>query len=484
METEKNQKQVLEKVKENLSEQEARKISVKEGCFATVQSAFGESYISPFAIAVNSSNSQIAMLTSIPGLLGPLSQVFGSKLIEKYSRKKIVIQSLLLQILMWIPIMALAFLFWKGILTNIIPVMLIVFYSAYAFFANIAGPAWFSWMGDIVKEEERGRYFSNRNKICGAVSVICALIAAFALDFFKRNSFLLLGFVIFFAVAMFARTISRELFKKQYEPKFELKKGYYFTIWQFIKRMPSGNFGKFTLFRSLLSFVTAIAGPFFAVYMLRNLNFSYVDFMIVTISSAIFSLIAMPLWGKFSDKFGNYETIKLTSVFVISIPLLWMVHSSPYYLALVPELISGVGWAGFNLATGNYIYDCVTPQKRGIVISYYNLLNGIGVFLGATFGAFLSTTISTNLIDPLLIIFLVSGLGRLLICATMIRKIKEIRQVKEFSSTKALKHLIFQAYRTINGYHQLMSTHYNKGAKVKFPSLFDQPNFRRTSKIT
>lgn len=435
---------------------EARRISIKEGCFATIQTGFGENYVAPFAVAINSSNSQIAMLTSVPGLLGPLSQFFGSKLIEKYARKKIVMLAVLIQLLIWIPIIALAFLFWIGIWTSALPVLLIVFFSAYAVFSNLGGPAWFSWMGDIVKEKERGMYFSRRNRICGLVSVISTIAAAFFLDFFKRRDFLLLGFSLFFFLAMLARLASEAFFKKQHEPQIKLQEGYYFSIWQFIKNAPKNNFGKFALFRAMLSFAVAIASPFFAVYMLRNLEFSYVSFMIVSISASVFSLLFMPLWGRFSDKFGNYKVMKITFVLIALIPIFWMLSPSPVYLALVPELMSGIGWGGFNLATGNYIYDCVTPQRRGLVISYYNMINGLGVFLGAAFGALLVGYIKLSFISVFFFVFLVSGIGRLFIGILMLSQIKEVRNVKKFNGTRAFKSLIFWPFRTVNGSHQIM----------------------------
>ena len=54
-----------------------------------------------------------------------------------------------------------------------------------------------------------------------------------------------------------------------------------------------------------------IASPFFAVYMLRNLGFSYLTFMMVMMSQVLFTILAMRVWGKFADKYGNYEVIKI-----------------------------------------------------------------------------------------------------------------------------------------------------------------------------
>jgi len=443
----------IEKLKER-----ARKISIKEGSWTGVHGSFGDSYITPYAIALNSPNMEIAFLSSFPGLLGPLSQWFGSNLIEKYSRKKIVLFSVLIQALTWLPIIILALLFWKNILTGYIPLMLIVFFSFYVIFGNLASPAWFSWMGDIVNEKERGRYFSRRDRIIGTISIICSLIAAYFLDFFKKRGIVVVGFSIFFFLAMTARLIAREFFKKKYEPKIKLKKGYYFSFRQFLKKASSNNFGKFTIFRALIGFAVSIASPFFAVYMLRNLNFNYLTFMVVTASQTVFSLMVMPLWGKFSDKFGNYEVIRITSILIPAIPIIWLFSKSPYYLIFGPMLISGVAWAGFNLAAANFIYDSVTPQRRGLCVSYFNILNGIGVFIGATIGGILAKYLTVSFLDTILFIFLISGIARAIVNLIMLQKVKEIREVEKFDGKRALKNLVLKTMKVplIGPQHELM----------------------------
>ncbi len=433
-----NSDKIIHHAKEELNKKDARKASIKEGCFATLQGGFGDSYVTPFAVAINSSNSQIGLLSSIPGILGPLSQLIGSRMMEKYSRKKIVSLFVFMQALMWLPIIAIAFLFWKGLFVGFMPVLLIIFLSAYVIFGNLSGPAWFSWMGDIVDEKDRGRYFSMRNRITGGVSIVATIIAAFFLDFFQRNNFLLLGFSIFFFIAFLGRTASSLLFSKQYEPKFKVEKIYYFSFWQFVKKMPFNNFGRFTIFRTALSFAVSIAGPFFAVYLLRTLQLNYVSFILVSIVASIYSMFVVPLWGKFSDRFGNYKTMKITSVLVAIFPLLWCVSKSPYFIAFVPELLSGIGWSGFNLASSNYIYDCVTKQRRGLVVSYYNLMNGIGVFLGASFGAYLASINSVLGLDGLILVFIVSSIFRIIVVSIGLRKVREVRAVSSHSSISFL----------------------------------------------
>lgn len=437
----------------------ARRYSIKEGIFASGKSSFGDYFVSPFAIAINASNSTVAFMSSIAGILGPLSQTFSSRLIEKHSRKKIVTKAVLIESLMWLPFIAIAVLFYFNLLLNILPVFLLITFGFYVIVAHISGPAWFSWLGDIVDEKYRGRWFSKRNLIIGSVSVVLTIIGAFLLDLFKKQEIIMFGFISLFFLAMICRIVSWEIFKKQYEPKIKLKKSYYFTFSQFLLNAHKNNFGRFTIFRTLIALTYSIASPLFVVYLLRNLNLNYLTYMIVIMSGVIFSLIVIGLWGKLSDKYGNYRVLVLTSLIIPFVPILWIFSESVLYLIFVPVLLSGISWAGFNLAAGNFIYDNVSQEKRGLVVSYYNLIVGIGVFIGAGIGAILVKYLKTESISPLHLIFIISSVTSLIIVLAFITKIKEKRKVEKFDGKEALKNIIFREARTTlsEEVHQIMT---------------------------
>ncbi len=438
---------------------QARRYSIKEGIFASSTGSLGGKYVSPFAIAINSSNSMVALLSAISGLLGPLAQAFSSRLIEKHPRKKIVLKAVFFEALMWIPLIIIAILFYFEILINLLPLLLLLSFSLYVIIGNIASPAWFSWMGDIVDEKYRGRWFSKRNLIMGFVSIVLAISAAFFLNYFKQNNWIMFGFIILFSLAFIARLICWRIFKKQYEPKIKLKKGYYFSFWDFLKKAPNNNFGKFAIFRALLSFAVSISSSLLAIYLLRNLNFDYVIYIVVILSASLFSLLVLRIWGKLTDKYGNYRILGMTTILIPIIPILWILSPNPIYLIFVPSLISGISWAGFNLAEGNFIYDNVTPQKRGLAISYYHMLSGIGIFLGAGLGAILIKYLTISFIEPLFLIYIFGGVMRMIVVFWWIPKMKEIKKTKKFGSSKVFKNIIFkQAKPTlIEEAHEIIS---------------------------
>lgn len=147
-----------------LQKQKTMKLSVKEASVASVTTGISDSYITPYALALNANNLHITFLSSFIGIIPPFSQLFGSRLIEKYSRNKVLFFFVFLQALMWLPILLLSFLFWKNIFVLYLPWILIIFYSIYAIFGAVGSPAWFSLLGDILPENQRGRYFAMRNR--------------------------------------------------------------------------------------------------------------------------------------------------------------------------------------------------------------------------------------------------------------------------------------------------------------------------------
>ena len=418
---------------DHLEQKKTLTLSIKEGSAASVMAGAGDAYVAPFALSLGANNFQIGLLSSLPALFSPIAQIIGSRLMETYSRKRIMSIGAFMQALMWLPVLVLGLIYWHGA-SSYIPTTLIIVYSIYAIFGATGGPAWFSLLGDIVPAKIRGKYFGKRNKICTAVALVATLLAAFVLDYFKTKGMVLLGFTAIFLTANISRMISAYLLSRHYDPAFKLEEGYYFSFWQFIKKAPSNNFGRFVIYVGMTYFAVLIAAPFFTVYMLKNLSFSYTTLMLVNISATVFTLIFSPVLGKFADKYGNRELLKFGGILIPLAPAFWLFSGNPWYLAFVPQLAAGLGWASFNLAASNFIYDIVTPQRRGICVTYFNTFVYAGTFLGASVGGILATYIPITFMNNLLFLFVISGVLRGLASLIMLPKIKEVRDVSTASS--------------------------------------------------
>ena len=424
---EKLEKEIIDEQKEK---ERSLKLSIKEGCVASVMSGAGDAYVVPYALALNANNAQIGYLTSLAGLIGPSAQIIGSRLMYKYSRKRLIVSSVFLHASMWVVFLLLGLLYWKGFMTGYdTSTIFIILYCAYALFGSLGGPAWFSLMGDLVDARKRGRYFGKRNIITGIVNITVTLAAAFILDYTKNYGLVIFGFIIIFTIAAIGRFISCYLMTRHYYPKNSMKKDDYFSFWQFIKKASGNNYGKFVIFVGLVTLGTNIAAPFFSVYMLKELGYSYVWFTIVTLSAGVFTLLSMTFWGKIGDKYGNRRLLKIGMFMIPVLPLPWIFFKDPITLIFTAQLLSGLGWAAFNLGASNYIYDAVTPGRRGFCVAYFNMTNGAGVFFGAIAGGLIAQYVHFSFINIFFFIFIISSLLRALPGFILLPKIKEVRAI-------------------------------------------------------
>ncbi len=410
--------------------------SIKDGSFYSIMQGFGENYVSPFAIAMNATNPQIAFLISIPLLLASLFQLVSAKITDWYKkRKNIVMLSALIQALIWFPLFLIPYL-----TKNVI--YLIIFFSIYYIAGYFGLPAWNSWMGDLVGENKRGRYFGLRNRIIGFFAFSSVFAAGFILNAFtKINPFIGFGFI--FMTALVARLISYRYIKKMYEPKYIVEKKDYFTFFSFIKRMKHSNYGRFVLFMFFFRFAVSISTPFFAVYMLRELGFSYAQYTLIIGIATVTSFLTMTYWGRYGDKFGNKKIMTVTAFLIPFIPVMWIFSASVRYLFFL-QLFAGFVWAGFNLSSANFIFDAVPSGKRARCNAYFNVFYGVAVFTGAALGGFFAKIVIAPkfFISNLLIIFLISGFLRLMFVLLFLPRFREERKVEFIPDSKLLFNVV------------------------------------------
>lgn len=410
------------------SKEKALKRSITEGSAQEVSNSTGSSFITPFVLAIGGNSFHIGLLSAVSALVSPIGQIFGSKAMEKHSRKKITINSRGWQILLWVPIIALSFFYTFGIAPLFLPYALIVFYSLFVFIQGKGHVAWFSWMGDLVSVNERGKYFAKRNRVSGSVGLITFIIAAFVLDYFKTQGYVLIGFSVLFFFSLIFREMSRRISLRIFNPELRIKKGYYFSFKEFVRRYD--NFGKFAFFHAVFNLSIMVASPFFAVYMLEDLNFNYVTFTVVTLSSTFFYLVFSPLAGKFSDRYGNVKLLYIAGVMFFLTPIFWLFLKEPIALILLPGLSAGIANAALVIGVTNFTYDSVSSQKRGLVVAYMSILAGIGVFIGSLLGGFMIQYLNIDFMKPILFVFLISAILRGLVALFYLPQLKEERKTE------------------------------------------------------
>jgi MFS family permease len=403
------------------------RFSFLDGLFVSCMVGMTTDYITPYALALKATNSQIGVLSAAPNLASSLAQLKSPDVTEKFkSRKKIINLFVFLHTLMGIPIILTPYLCkWQPV------AFLIIFVTLFTSLNAFTIPAWSSLMADHLPFKSRGRYFGWRNKTLGIVTISSAFLAGLILHLFKTN--ILKGFLIIFSAAFTCRFVSWCFLTRMYEPAFKVKKEDYFNFLDFIKRLRQSNFAKFVLFISALVFCVNIASPFFSVFMLRDLKFNYLTYTILVTTVSIAQIFTFDRWGRHADRTGNLKVIKFTSFFIASLPFWWVINQRPAYLVFA-QLVSGFAWAGFNLCATNFIYDAATPEKRTRCIAYFNVCIGLATCLGALLGGYLVNILPRFGGYRLLSLFILSSALRFLAIFIFSGKIKEVRPIEAISS--------------------------------------------------
>jgi len=422
--------------------------SLKDAGAFAVMAGFGETYVSAFALFLRASTAQIGWLASVPPLLASIAQLLSAWLGRNPGRrKKIVIAGSALQAIAWIPLLVLPLVFTDWALPLLIFCALICQAGA-----HLAAPQWSSLMGDLVPARRRGRFFGVRTRLMTALTFLSLLSAGIILDLFSKRDATVIGFVLLFGTASLARFVSVYHLSRMSDPPITHPADADFRFTRaWLQRMLTSNAVRFSAFFALVQFAVAVSSPFFTVFMLRDLHFTYLQFTINTAMAILVQFLTMAQWGRIGDIFGNRRILAAAGVVICTLPSLWLVSANFWYLLLI-QAVSGFAWAGFSLAASNFVYDLIGPQHRATYLSVHNVLAGIGIFCGASLGGYLGTIIPVEVelfgttyswLSPLCGLFVVSSMLRALVMLILLPKLQEVRPVRPIS----YRQLIFRVMR-------------------------------------
>jgi MFS family permease len=402
---------------------------IYDGAFWSIMDGMTASFIVPYALFMKGSNLLISLLSSMPDLVASFFQLLAIKVNETFKKRKwVIVLSVFLQASLWIPILLIP----RFVAEQNQAVTLIFLYSFFVMLAHFNSPLWRGVVGELVPEDQRGEYFGKRNKVIAIGTFLSMLMAGWILQYFSVKS-ALTGFTIIFSVAFIARVISGLFLSRIYEkpmhnPNLHKYPSYKYTLGRFMNDLTTSDYGKFVLFICLFRISVYIASPFFAVYELKHLGFSYFQYTAIISAEVVASVLSLSLWGKLNDERGSKTVIILSGLLIPFIPFLYLFSANFYFLISI-SLFSGIVWAGFNLAVGNFMFDAASPQERVRYASYYQLFNGIAIFIGAITGGFL-LNILPDTKGSILALFVISGLGRLVVAIFLFPSLREMRLVE------------------------------------------------------
>ena len=357
---------------------ESRKNSIIEGGWWSVQNGCGDNYLTAFFEFLGLKPSIISFIVTFPVLFGSLIQTFILKhFFLSKSKKKTLIILCAIQGLCW-PALIIAG-YSNNVLLLIISIM-VVYHSV----VSAQEPPWRAWMGSIVPKPIRGKYFGVRLSISGIVLLFSIAIAGFILENYSASD-AYLGFVIIFCFAFIGRMVSLRYWNKMFEPQTGFEN----------QKLDFSNFNQdqtiYLRFMVLYQFSVNIIVPLWAVYFLRDIGFSYLEYSYILISGNLIGIISHYFWGKFIDRYNSKVTTFLGGWIMVFLPLLWYVL---FYLqsdiqlpfSIVLFSIASFAAAGANLGLNNWILDIHEDLDIIAFSTKMVRFRGVAIFLGGIAG--------------------------------------------------------------------------------------------------
>jgi MFS family permease len=389
-----------------------------DGTFATAMIALTETFGIAAAVSLHAPSMAIALLGSTPLLLGSLGQYFLPAVVDvRRARKKWVLIGVALQS---------AFLFacaFTGYLPALwAPWAYVAAIALAGVSANVTTASWVSWMGDLVPAAMRARHFAWRNRLFAFVNLSCALLTGIMAADYSSGNAPWRFFAIVFACAAVFRALSFQMLKRQYEPPAVLAPAK--AEWRV---RPTADYRLFCWAHALVQGSAAMSAPFFGVWYLRDLHFSYLALAVTSSCTIVGSIVSLPVWGKLADRAGNRATLRVSGLFVGLAPLPYLAFTSQLSVWLL-NVYSGVAWAGYNLVSFNHLLSASDNKDRARLFAYASAVTGVVVFAMTLLGGVLAPSLPQWFAWRLQSLFLVSAVLRLMTFSWFFPRLHEYAQ--------------------------------------------------------
>ncbi len=354
--------------------------SLGDGAAYSVMVGIGEYYLPAFVLALGMGEIAAGLMATVPMLGGALLQLaspWAVRRVRSYRRWVVACAAAQAASLLILPLVSLAGAGWGWL----------AFLAAILYWAAglATGPAWSTWMEELVPARVRARFLARRSRFYHVGMMAGFLLGGVALQAGAVTGRPLLAFAGLFAVAAASRLASVGFLTSQGEGHSAATRD-----WQ----APSARLSPEVKrsFVRLLAYLLAIqaavytSGPYFTPYMLSELKLSYLQYATLMALGFLGKAILLPLWGRLAHRTGARRLLWIGGIGIVPASALWMVSDHMGYLIAL-QLAAGVVWAAYELAILLMFFEAIPKQERLRLLTIYNVGNAAAMVAGSLLGA-------------------------------------------------------------------------------------------------
>lgn len=357
-----------------------------------------------FARNLGASEFQIGLLAAMPFLAAFLS--LPASLIPETTghRKRTFMIALYSQRLLWIPIAIVPtwLAYRAGGPTQLAVAVFLILYFIMQAGQAVGGPAWVSWMADVVPNRIRSRFFARRRQWGILTAVPATLLAGYIIDRQADAGWLALIVtcaVIFLCVTPFGLL---DIAVFQFVPH-ELKKTPVTSRRTMMLRpLRDKPFLWFSGFVGTMIFALSFMGQFLTLYLLERLKVTNtgVQLMLLAVPMAA-TLLFLPVWGRVVDRMGKKPAVVIGALGLVPVGLGWcFMNEGLIWLGYFLSAAGAVLWAGTEIANLNLVLQFgASSQKTDSGGAAYVAVNSVIINIAGCLGGLLAGGLAYTLRD-------------------------------------------------------------------------------------
>ncbi len=365
----------------------------------------GETFLPAFALAVGLGEVMAGLVASVPLMTGGLIQLATPLVLNRFNHRQAwVVGASTLQALSFVP------LIYAASVGSISGLGLLLVASIYWAGGLAGGPAWNSWIEQIVPRTVRAGYFARRTRASQFATLLGFVGGGLLLQYGRSEGWVTTAFAVLFLVACLFRMISVAMLAAHRTPPAKPVVAKRESAVSAAANSLNGR--NLLIYLVVVQGFVQISGPFFTPYMLKKLELSYIVYTLLVATAFTAKIVSLAAWGQVAKKRGATWLLTISAVGIVPLASLWTVSQSVAWLVFI-QAINGCIWAAYELGFFLLFFETLPQAQRVKMLTYYNFANTASWCLGATVGALILHAFDASL-QGYFVLFYLSSFGRAL----------------------------------------------------------------------
>jgi MFS family permease len=297
-------------------------------------------------------------------------------------------------------------------------VLLLLVAGLSAVLGVLGNNAWTAWMGELVPEGLRGRYFGRRTALCTLGGTVAGVGVARLLDALASRGLADLALAALAAGACLLGAGTTALMCRQHDVPGARPAPP--SLAAALRPLSDATARSLLRYQLAWNAAVGVGGSFFTFHLLHNLRASFTLVALYTAAAAGVRILAAPLWGRALDRFGARPVLAACSFAAAALPLVWLTTSPAFLWPIALDaLVGGVAWSGHGLASFSLPLSLAPRRDRPFYLATFAMAGGAAyaaaTWLGGDLSAALPHAVATLGVrggHGLELVFALSALGR------------------------------------------------------------------------